>query len=264
MIPHSNCKGCVFADMGEFAQKSCRLGRDSKLGIQDTDDDGFFVLSRFCNTYRPKEWLKELSIIESEDTKTTVMGEIYPRLGFFVLLQTNTADEIEGFKKTLEDIKNQKAIKPRYIVVINDKVEYNEEVFKLLEDSFDFSETEYHIVQLRQIPKNRAARIDQAFSHAKNGWIYVTSSGEKIPRDLIYKIHQRINIDMKKLVVVKPYDDINGLLFQTSLFKFVNGNKTKLYQDEIIDSRSFMEKVESAAQNSDSETFITWSEFNES
>lgn len=264
MIPYSKCKGCVFVEMGEFAQTSCGLDRASKLGIQDNDEDGFFVLSRFCNTYRPKEWTKELSESESQNMKSTAMKEVYPRLGFFILLQTNTADEIEGFKKTLEDIKNQKLIKPRYIVVINDKVEYNEEVFNLLENSFDFLETEYHIVQLQQIPKNRAARIDQAFSHAKNGWIYVTSSGEKVPRDLIYKIHQRINIDMKKLVVVKPYDDINGLLFQTSLFKFVNGNKTKLYQDEMIDSRSFMEKVESASQNSDSETFITWSEFNES
>ena len=78
------------------------------------------------------------------------------------------------------------------------------------------------------------------------------------------KIHNRINIDMKKLVVIKPYDDVNGLLFQSSLFKFVNGNKSKLYQDEIIDTRSFMEKVESAAEKSEKETLITWSQFNES
>ena len=69
---------------------------------------------------------------------------------------------------------------------------------------------------------------------------------------------------MKRLVVVKPYDNINGLLFQTALFKFVNGNKTKLYQDEIIDSRSFLEKVEAAFAESDDETLITWSKFDES
>ena len=264
MIPYTNCKGCVFAEGGDFIQKSCQLNRSSKLGVQDSDEDGFFILSRFCNTYRPKEWVEQLSDEESKDIKSTVMKEVYPRVGFFILLETNTANEIEKFKQTLEDIKNQQEIKPRYVVVVNDKVEYNQEIFKLLASSFDFEDTEYHMIQLRQPSKNKDSKIDEAFMHAKNGWIYVTSSGEKIPIDLLKKIHNRINIDMKKLVVIKPYDDVNGLLFQSSLFKFVNGNKSKLYQDEIIDTRSFMEKVESAAEKSEKETLITWSQFNES
>jgi len=85
-----------------------------------------------------------------------------------------------------------------------------------------------------------------------------------VPRDLIYKIHKRVNLDMKKLVVVKPYSGVNGLLFQSALFKFVNGNKPKLYQDEIIDNRPFLEKVKEAAKESDDQTLIDWSEFNES
>ena len=85
-----------------------------------------------------------------------------------------------------------------------------------------------------------------------------------MPRDLIYKIHKRVNLDMKKLVVVKPYSGVNGLLFQSALFKFVNGNRPKLYQDEIIDNRPFLEKVTAAAKESDDQTLIDWSEFNES
>ena len=69
---------------------------------------------------------------------------------------------------------------------------------------------------------------------------------------------------MKKLVVVKPYSGVNGLLFQSALFKFVNGNRPKLYQDEIIDNRPFLEKVTEAAKESDDQTLIDWSEFNES
>ena len=135
---------------------------------------------------------------------------------------------------------------------------------EILAKMFNFDETAYHVVQLRIEIANPSRRIDEAFTHAKNGWAYVTSSGESVPRNLIRKIHQRINIDMKKLVVVKPYGEINGLLFQAALFKFVNGNKPKLYQDEVVDSRSFLEKIEHASLESDDETFITWSEFNES
>tara|TARA_R110002020_G_scaffold301752_2_gene517163 strand:- start:5050 stop:5844 length:795 start_codon:yes stop_codon:yes gene_type:complete len=264
MIPHTKCNGCVFAKLDNSKQVGCELDRATKLNIQENDEDNFFVLSRFCNAYRPKEWLGELSVSESEDIKSTVMEEIYPRIGFFVLLDSDREDAIIQLEKTLKDIGEQQLITPRYIIVINDKVEYNEEIYSMLGNMFEYDETQYHIVQLQIKPENAANKIDEAFRHAKNGWAYVTSSGESVPRDLIYNIHKRINIDMKKLVVVKPYDNINGLLFQTALFKFVNGNKMKLYQDEMVDSRSFLEKVEAASLDSDDETFISWSEFNES
>jgi len=264
MIPYSQCNGCVFAQSNNSQQTSCKLDRASKLGIQDKDEDGFFILSRFCNTYRPEEWLKDLSFAESEDINATVMNEVYPKVGFFVLLDTSKEGAIESLKATLHDIKEQEIISPKYIVVINDKVEYSEEVCGILAQMFNFDETAYHVVQLEIELDNPSKRIDEAFTHAKNGWAYVTSSGESVPRNLIYTIHKRINIDMKKLVVVKPYGEINGLLFQAALFKFVNGNKPKLYQDEVVDSRSFLEKIEHAALESDDETFITWSEFNES
>ena len=201
---------------------------------------------------------------EKQNKKETVMKEVSPWVGFFVLLETDKENAIEKLENTLKDIQNQEKIKPKYVVVINDKVEYNQDVFHLLRSMFDINETKYHIVQLRDEPKTKWHKLDPAFIHAKNGWIYVTSSEESVDRDLIWKIHKRVNIDMKKLVVVRPYKDMNGMIFQAALFKFVNGNRTKLYQDEMIDSRSFLEKVESAAENSGEETFITWSEFNES
>ena len=185
-------------------------------------------------------------------------------MGFFILLDTGQKDAIDQLKKTLEDIDNQESFEPRYVVVINDKVEYNEEIFEILQPMFDFEKTEYHILQLEVKIEDPVNTIDEAFKHAKNGYVYVTSSGENIPRDLICKIHKRINLDMKKLVVIKPYSGINGLLFQSALFKFVNGNKPKLYQDETIDNRPFLEKVKEAAKESEDQTFIDWSEFNES
>ena len=263
MSVNSSCKGCVFAEV-DTHQTSCKLDRAAKLGIDDKDEDGFFVLSRFCTTYRPKEWLSDLSLAESMDTEKTVLEEIYPRVGFFIVLDTTRDDAIEQLRATVEDIKNQKEIAPRYIVIINDKVEYNEDAFAVVQPLFDFEETEYHILQLQVEIDDPVNTIDEAFAHAKNGYVYVTTSGERVPRDLIYKIHKRVNLDMKKLVVVKPYSGVNGLLFQSALFKFVNGNRPKLYQDEIIDNRPFLEKVNEAAKESDDQTLIDWSDFNES
>lgn len=264
MSVNSGCGGCVFAESNKTEQLSCKLDRASKLGILEKDDENFFVLSRFCTTYRPKEWLNDLSLAQSKDIKKSVLQEISPRVGFFILLDTSQEGGIDKLKKTLEDIKNQELFDPRYVVVINDKVEYNEGIFEILQPMFDFEKTEYHILQLEVKIEDPINTIDEAFKHAKNGYVYVTSAGESVPRDLICKIDKRINLDMKKLVVVKPYSGINGLLFQSALFKFVNGNKPKLYQDETIDNRPFLEKVEEAAKESADQTFIDWNQFNES
>lgn len=262
--PYTKCGGCVFSETENNEQIGCRLGRSTKIGVRDKDDDGFFLLDRVCNAYRPIEWLGDLSLAESEDIMGTVREEVRPSVGFFVLLKTEDDKDISELRATLEDIKSQELITPSYVVVVTDKVEYNEETLNILNSMFDYKKTPYHIVQLQITPDDIHKRIDQAFKHARNGWAYVTSSGESVPRDLLQKIDHRINSEMKRLVVVKPYDEINGLLFQTTLFKFLNGNKSKLHNDEIADHRSFLEKVEDASSRSDDDTFITWEEFNAS
>lgn len=255
----SRCEGCVFAELENEQQIGCSLGRADKLGIADIENN-FYNLSRFCVTYRPKAWLEDLQLSESLDTKKTVMLEVQPRVGFFVYFEKS----LDDLKRVVEDIKNQE-IKARYIVVINSYVEYNNEIQEILESNFDFNETEHHIVQLIEEPKNRAMVIDESFKHAKNGWVYFCHASESIDRDLIQKINKRVNVDLKKLVFVHPYDDnYNGLMFQASLFKFLNGNSTKVFKDSSTDKGSFVDKVKEAAKKSDKETFITWSEFNES
>ena len=53
---------------------------------------------------------------------------------------------------------------------------------------------------------------------------------------------------MKILSVVKPYDDINGMIFQASLFKYLNGNRRKVYEDKNVDDRLFLDKVNDLAE----------------
>jgi hypothetical protein len=255
----STCKGCVFAKEENEEQLGCALNRPSKLGIKETKD-GFYTLNRFCAAYRPDDWLNYLSVSESVDIKGTVLKELWPRVGFFIMFNK----DMDNLGQIINDIKSQ-TIPARYVVIINMDVEYNEDIYKLLTSNFDFKKTEYHIVQPLVKYEDENKFIDESFRHAKNGWAYFCRSSESIDHNLIEKIHQRVNIEMKKLVVIKPYDNSNnGLLFQTSLFKFLNGNGVKVFKDTSVDNRLFMDKVRDAAENSDSETFITWSEFNES
>jgi hypothetical protein len=38
----------------------------------------------------------------------------------------------------------------------------------------------------------------------------------------------------------------------------------KLFKDDVVDNREFLDKVANAAIKSDPDTFITWEQFNES
>ena len=255
----TDCNGCVFSIKENDIQQGCKLNRDKKFEF-NIGEDGYFKIDRFCNTYRPNEWLSDLSVDESSDIVCTVLNEVKPRVGFFVIFD----HDIENLKSTLNDIAKQ-SIQSRYVIIINDKVEYNNAIHSLLLELFNFHETNYHIVQIVEKPKLMSMLIDEAFRHAKNGWAYVCNSGQAIDRKLIEKIHNRINIEMRRLVFIEPYDEnMNGMLFQTSLFKFLNGNYPKVFADEIVDNRNFVDKVKEAVKNSDNDTFISWGEFNES
>lgn len=271
MKAQTSCKDCIFAVKREEEQVGCELYRSEKLGIYDTED-GDYLLERFCNTYRPEEWLSELSLDEYKKRHQVALKEVVPRIGFLVLLDTSkdTPEKLvamDNLRKTISDIKNQTLHQARYIIVATDKTEYNEEIQKLLVTEFDHDETLHHLVKVSEIPENKMFIVDECFRHAKNGWIYVTTSGEGVDQELVEKINQRINIDMKRLSVVKPYDDFNGLLFSTPLFKFLNGNHKKAYEKDSgeleFDGRPFLQKIEDMKDNT-GETLITWEEFNAS
>tara|TARA_R110002167_G_scaffold229447_2_gene434745 strand:- start:1425 stop:2234 length:810 start_codon:yes stop_codon:yes gene_type:complete len=264
MKVETHCKGCVFAEYRNKKQTGCKLNRVELLNPEKTgktENGKFeFIFDRFCNTYRPKEWKKVLSKEEKKNLRQTVLREVFPRLGMFIFLDPSSTNAMEDLEYTIKQIKGQTRGAPRYVVVINPSVEYNEEIQTLLATEFDFEETEYHIV-LSLVGQMDLFLIGEAFRHAKNGWIFVTTSGEDIPENLFEKIDDRMNIDMKRLVLVKPYEKMNGMIFQAAVYKFLDGNKS------LVDTKTrekvrinFIEKVEAMDFN-DPNSICEWEEF---
>tara|TARA_Y100001938_G_scaffold133366_1_gene192645 strand:+ start:5777 stop:6577 length:801 start_codon:yes stop_codon:yes gene_type:complete len=261
----TKCEDCVFSKTENDKQTGCQLGRDEKLGVSETADEGYFILERFCNTYRPDQWLEDLNFEESMDTKKTVMDEIVPRIGFFIRLDTGDETPTNSeLNHTLQSISQIEHGPPAFVAVINDKVEFNELIWSLFLKYFENSTTKYHIVQLKNKPETDMKHLDEAFSHAQNGWLYSTTSGESVPKDVVSKLHKNINIDMKQLMLVEPYDNYNGLMFPTFVFKFLKGNRSKIFQDEMMDSRPFLEKMKAAEKRGNTKTIFSWEEFNAS
>jgi hypothetical protein len=261
----TNCKDCVFSELNDdnTKQTGCGLDRSDKLGVGSVSDEGYFNLKRFCKAYRPAEWTNRLDFEEQLDLKKSVMKEIYPRLGFFVKLETGKEGAISDLENTIVSITKLEGGVTPYVVVITDKVEYNEEIWELFIKYFgeESEATKYHILQMAENPDKLIRVIDNAFGHAQNGWIMVTSSGEEIDKNSLEILNRLINIEMKQIVMVEPYDGFNGLMFPAYLFKFLNGNKTKIFSDEEKDSNDFITKVKNAETRSDTKHIIKWEEF---
>jgi hypothetical protein len=261
------CDKCVFAEYENNEQKGCSLNRAEKLGIDERNkgEDGntSFLLGRMCNAYRPTEWLSLLDFEESLNPEDTVMTELYPPMAYFIRLRTDEDDAIGKLTVTLDSIVAVDGPPPVSVLVITDKVEYNQEVWELFIKYFgeENAETKYHIVQISETPKHIHRIIDEAFTHALNSWIMTTSSGHKVRPDTTQKLHELLNVQMQQAVMIEPYDGFNGMIFPAYLFKFLNGNKTKIFEDEIMDGRAFLEKVQASAERTKAKTLYTSEEF---
>jgi len=259
----TTCKDCVFAGYNGDKQDSCELGRLEKLGFHENEDGKTFSVERFCNTARPQAWADSLSLEETlEGLKNTVMKEVQPRIGVLIYFDTEKDQALKKLKETISQALSQK-YEPRYIIVYNEKVEYNEAIQEMLSSMLS-EETEHHLVQALRKFEDKSHIIDECFRHALNGWIYVTTSGEQIPKTLFETMDRIINQDMERLSIVEPYDEFNGMIFQTALFKFLNGNRVKAWAMNDLDQRPFLEKAKSLKASTDVEgCIISWEKFNE-
>ena len=260
------CKGCLFAKYKNNKQVGCELGRTELMNPSEggrTEDGVFsYAFDRFCNAYRPEEWKGILSEEEKGDMIATVRREIIPTMCAFVFLNVESKDAIGDLRDTVSQLKCQEDADLRCVVVINPRVEYNEEIQDVLASEFDFDETEHHIV-LSLLEQEDLFLIDDAFAYAKNGWILVTGSGEDVPPSLFSKINKKLNTDMKRLILVKPYENWNGMIFQAAIYKFLDGNKMLVDPEtrEAIEI-NFLEKIEVLASGlEDSDSIYEWEDF---
>lgn len=254
----TSCEGCVFGRDKNDVQTGCDLERAEKLGIRETEENGSYLLDRYCTAYRPEEWYKELTFDESMDPKNTVREELIPRIGFFVNLDTSHEDAIGQLNKTLASIAQNN--NPAYVAVVTDKVEYNVEIWECLVGHFgETGPTKFHVVQLNQDFPILDRIVDEAFTHAQNGWIYIAKSGHEVP-EVTKALDKIINDDLVQLMLITPYEEIYGMAFQAMLFKFLNGNRTKVFNDGTSLSGLFIDKVKQSQERTEAKCVYSWEE----
>ena len=249
-----SCKGCVFFS---YHQKniSCKIDdRFVKLSNNSytLDDDFHPKFNRFCNTYRPDSWLTEYANGDLEQAVSLVKQEVYPRLTFIIEFNK----DINFLKSLLETINSQNTRK--FVVVINPNVEYNLDVFSLMQFTLTNNVGGFNLVQT--VDNNKS--FDEAFTKAKNGWTIFLKEGVNIPLNIAETLNDRINSQLRRIVYAES-QDASKVIVQSAIYKMLGGNQPLMRGDGTVDNRSFKDKLTEMISE-DKDSITTWEElFNE-
>lgn len=255
-----SCKDCVFSENilvnGKSVQYGCMLNRSQKLNpeekFESDENSSYYVFNRFCNTRRPKEWLEEYYSGNMDSAVIGVMSEVRPRLS--IIIDFNY--DMDLLKENFSIIENQMESR-KFVIVINDKIEYNMEIFTTLDTLYQKGKiAQYHILMpVADTPTYDS--IDDSIKFCKNGWIVFLDKGDKLPADLTEVIDNRINSEMKRFVYCKKEN--KTFIIQAAIFKLLGGNSPKIMSDGSINNDDFITRVNNL-QYKDNDCVVEWSD----
>lgn len=228
-------------------QVGCQLGISDHVKDIQVDEDGCFVLNRFCMAYRPDDWLGKVA--PDTDIVELVKDELRIVANFCIEFNYDLKD----LEKTLNSIKNMDAVHPNStLTIINDNYAYNPEITKLMYDMEQFKKDRIYIVFMID---DTQSRIDQAFKNMYNGYVYHVNAGYEFPKDLCDTLRRKINFEMVQPAMIYSED---RAIFNSKIFHTLGGNMPKGYGDH-METRPFIERLRSAP--SKTKTIFTWEEF---
>ena len=226
----THCKGCIFAKKKlDLDGNSCDFHRLEPFNATEIVD-GYYRFERYCNTYRPQEWLDK---VEGEPFMQAIL-ESDIKMGLTINF---CGAELVDLDATLSEAFN-KVVKPSYVIVINDKPEYNKEIYQTVAE-YDLHPSRIHIVQI--LNKEEKYYLDEAFRFARPGYMTYVYAGDELPLNYIDTINNYVNVEMGFFSLCFSSD--GKMIFQTQLFKLLNGNYPKVQADGTFDDDCFVDKV---------------------
>lgn len=221
-----HCKNCVFAKLQSGVQVGCSVKNIDNF--EKKYEENYYVIDRHCNSHRSSSWLKQNA---DHNPNEKVKEENKIKIGYAINFIGNYNED--EFRKTVKSLNN-----PSYVIVINDRVEHNKNLFNIMEQETKLHQSRLHVIQI--INQSEKYYVDEAFKAARNGYFCYCKSGFSFPPNFYEVINNAINVDMK---LVSVCIDENFILFQSALFNYLDGNKPRMLEDGSIDSSLFLEKI---------------------
>lgn len=208
----TSCKHCVFKIKEGEQQTGCQLNRFDTAKTFDDEGDG--VVLGFCNGFRPQRWVEDVEAKDMQEMLSIVRHEMVEPINFVIQFK----DSLEDLKKTLASIaKIENLNKRSTLTVVNRKVEFNEEISKII---FSQNLHEDRMFLMYIVDENNPV-MNSCFKNFNIGQMVTVWAGYEFSADFSQKLCNFINVDLQKLYLV--YDDTKYLC-HTSMFKVLNGD----------------------------------------
>ncbi len=243
----SDCENCFFLKEENGVQVGCHLNILDNIENKKLVNDKFYSFDKICMFFRSKDepdW--KYKTLEQGIELVNREMEFF-RTGLVINFIKNHS--LSALKETLDSIDN-----PSYIIVINDKPEYNKEIFEIIKLKISDLKR-LHIVQI--INQKEEYYLDEAFKFCRLGTFCYADCGAILPSNLNKKIVDFVFRKMNKLA----YCDCGDYkLYSAKLFKVAGGNKQKLKEDGTIDSKNYLQRLQEQETN-ESKLIFTKEEF---
>jgi hypothetical protein len=223
----TSCEMCIFRkNLDDGVQNGCSLDRLNiflERGEARKEKD-FYIIDRFCNTCRNKDYTEESILKEVEISCTFI---VYGANDFWI---------------TLKSILKQ-TIKPKAVfVVFDDQKMFNKEKYKEFQEIYKNSEIQLIFKRWLE-PTDYLKMIDEVVLKC-NTQFYIPIKGN-IDKNFIKKLNDRINYDLIPTNAYFTQNSIFNSLISCSLHKMLNGNKEiplKEKLEELVKDKSEKER----------------------
>lgn len=222
----TSCEKCVFRINDSETQVGCSLGR---LPIfinreEANKEKDYYIIDRFCNTCRDKDYTEESILKEVEISCTFI---VYGMNDYWI---------------TLKSILKQK-VKPKAVfVVFDDQKMFNKDKFKEFQEIYKNEEIQLIFKRWFE-PTDYLRMIDEVVLRCKTQF-YIPIKGNIDP-NFIKDLNQRINYDLIPTNAYFTQECMFNALISCSLHKMINGNNEQTVFSklkELIKDKSEKEK----------------------
>jgi len=238
----THCKNCVWS-----VDNKCEMDRLEKFEklVKIEYEDGYAKFPRFCNAWRNQAW------IDNQSEPMTQI-ELEMRIGMGLVVDFTNNHDLKQLEKTFISCILGQYLIPNYVIVINDKVEYQEEIDKIL--VYYFKDNPRNIIQILDLEK--IYYMDEAFKFARHGYTTFVYSGDILPYKYLEIVNNHINKELKFLSACFSKDE--KIIFQNTLFKLLGGNKPVATEGGSINRDDFLTRL--LAMKSEEKCIYLWDE----
>lgn len=187
----TTCAGCSFATLDGFTgdQLDCSAGilkkfKDQDVKLEMDDNEQWIIIKGRMCPYRNYE---NLSVDEAAE-------KMRPHINFVIKDETSKEDVI----KTIESIQALN-LKKYKIIIVSDK--YG----GLYKDYYEYCKSQnfkFNIIKLLE----DTSIINQVKRRIDNGFTYLLKSGDIASSEALEKLHKLLNVDLKKVIILKHLD----------------------------------------------------------